>query len=418
MLACLALKEKNWPEAVADLERAAAVAPLDLSVRQAHAYVLRKTGRHDQAQNERDAILKLDPTNAFVRSEQWFAETTDVRSGPLSSQTTVADDTSAMARLDSACVYHPQGYVELSTEYMRLSAWKEAGAIVDRGIAVARSSGQTPYPMLLYYRAYAAGQDEDNETAMRLLNQARLEELAIDIFPFRYEDTLALSYARKLDPRDTKATVLLADLLYSRGRRDEAIGLWREAVKVDGSHFFALRDLGLALLVAQEQKEGLDLLTRASVARPDHDATTLLLADINARVGNADDARKAIERALKASPGRDLLVQKLAAVEAQLGNEARALDLLTSHKFEATHQTYSLLHLYRGVRLMMALGAYRKGDLQDALVHAHAAAQPPSSLGIDDYATVKSSRLLMFEALLHQAAGNVAEARSAWEAAA
>ena len=344
MLACVALKDKNWPEAAAKLTRASTASPLDISIRQSHSYVLRKTGRLDEAQKERDAILKLDPTNSFARSEQWFA-----RAGST-------DDKLAMkAALDEACVRHPQGYLELATEYMRLSAWEEAGAVLDRGIAVAQSFGQAPYPLLLYYRAYCASQEENNEEAKRLLSQARQQELAIDIFPLRFEDVKVLSYARKVDPGDANAAVLLGDLLYSRGRRDEAIELWREAVRVDGSHFFALRDLGMALLVSQQQKEGLELLTRASDVRPDHLATTMLLADINARVGNAHAARKAIERTLEKSPGRDLLIEKLASVEAQLGNEARALELLTSHKFEATHQTYSLLHLYRGVRLMMAL---------------------------------------------------------------
>ena len=67
---------------------------------------------------------------------------------------------------------------------------------------------------------------------------------------------------------------------------------------------------------------------------------------------------------------------------------------------------------------MMALAAYKKGNSQEALAHVRAAGEPPSSLGIDDYATVKSARLLTFEALLHEAAGHVAEARSVWETAA
>ena len=50
--------------------------------------------------------------------------------------------------------------------------------------------------------------------------------------------------------------------------------------------------------------------------------------------------------------------------------------------------------------------------------HVHSAAQPPSSLGVDDYATVRSSRLLIFEALLQQAAGNTRDAEAAWKAAA
>jgi lipopolysaccharide biosynthesis regulator YciM len=242
--------------------------------------------------------------------------------------------------------------------------------------------------------------------------------MKLDLFPFRFEDVKVLQHAIKADTKNANAAVLLGDLLYSRDLSRDAIDSWRTALQQDPNHFFALRDLGMALLAGNERREGLELLTRASIARPDHLATTMLLTNINARMGNADAARQTLQRALDNEPGRDVLVEKLASVEARMGNEARALNLLTTHTFEATHQTYSLLHLYRGVRLMMALDAYKKKNLQEALDHVRFAAQPPASLGIDDFATVKSSRLLVFEALLHQAAGDVKQAQAAWQAAA
>ena len=67
---------------------------------------------------------------------------------------------------------------------------------------------------------------------------------------------------------------------------------------------------------------------------------------------------------------------------------------------------------------MLALEASEHSGPREALTHVYAAAQPPSSLGVDDYASIKSSRLLMFEALLHQASRESVAARTAWQSAA
>jgi tetratricopeptide (TPR) repeat protein len=412
MLSLLDLRERNWREALVKLSRAVGTTPLDLSVRQTYAYLLRKTARFDEAEAERKAILALDPTNAFARAEQLFSEESAVNPGPL------AHDSPSGQLLDRACATHAQGYLELATEYFRLSAWQEAASVLDRGIAAGRSSAGAPYPLLLFYRAFAASKRGESTVSQECLAEARRQEMRLEIFPFRYEDVKVLQYALEADPGNANAAVLLGDLLYSRERHAEAIVHWRKALESDPKHFLTLRDLGMALLVGGERKEGLETLTRASMARPDHLATTMLLTNINARLGNADAARQALQRALEKEPGKDALFEKLASVEAQLGNPSRALELMTSHTFEATHQTYSLLHLYRAVRMMMAMDAYKNNRPQDALAHMRAAASPPASLGIDDFATVSSARLLTFEALLHQAAGNSKEAQAAWQAAA
>jgi Tfp pilus assembly protein PilF len=425
MLALLDLKTEQWPEAAAKLARAAAASPLDLSVREAFAYLLRKSVRPTEAQAEQQAILKLDATNAFARSEQYFDErqragtgsSASANAATLSRSGTGKGERAALQALDQACARHPQGYLELATEYLRLSALDEAGSVLDRGIEVARESGGVPYPLLLYYRAYVAGQRRETEVLARSLAEARSQDMKLDLFPFRFEDVKVLEHAIKSDKRNANAAVLLGDLLYSRGRGSDAIASWRTALQYDPNHFFALRDLGMALLVGNQRSEGLELLTRASVARPEHLATTMLLADINARLGNTEAVRQTFQRALDKEPGRDALVEKLASVETQLGNQARALNLLTTHTFEATHQSYSLLHLYRGVRLMLALDAYEQKNMREALDHTRLAAQPPTSLGIDSFATVASSRLLMFEALLFQAAGDTKRAQAAWQAA-
>jgi tetratricopeptide (TPR) repeat protein len=67
---------------------------------------------------------------------------------------------------------------------------------------------------------------------------------------------------------------------------------------------------------------------------------------------------------------------------------------------------------------MLALQAARNSQFSDALADVAAATGPPSSLGVDDFAHVKSSRLLMYDALLQQAAGNSDAAQADWQVAA
>jgi tetratricopeptide (TPR) repeat protein len=406
-LGLLALSEGDFNEATQKLSAAAALTPEDVSVREAYAYLLRKVGRGAEAENERLAILQLDATNAFVPAEGM------IQAGGETRPRAVAADL-----LDHNCVRHPQGYLELATEYFRLSAWQEAGEVLDHGLEVTAQNGQVADPLLLYYRAYAAAQLGDPETARQFAAKASKEDLKLVIFPFRADDVKVLRAAMRLEPGDANAAALLGDLLYSRNRRDEAMRLWTGAVQSDPHNFSALRNLGMATLEAGKQEEGLAFLSRASEANPSHLDTAMLVANVNASLGHTEQARKAFERLLQVQPDSDQVLQKLASLEAQMGNDARALEIMESHKFQATHLSYSLLHLYRGVRLTLALQAARNSQFPAALADVAAATKPPSSLGVDDFASVKSSRLLMYDALLQQAAGNPAAAHEDWQAAA
>jgi Tfp pilus assembly protein PilF len=406
-LGLLALNEGTLDEASQKLSAAAALNPENVAIREANAYLLRKEGREADAEKERKAILELDPTNAFAEAEGWIPSGVHATSGAE-----VAD------LLDRDCAHHPQGYLELATEYFRLSAWPEAAQVLDRGVQATAQKDQAPYPLLLYYRAYAVAQSGNQSLAREFAEKASKQDLKIVIFPFRAEDVAVLKTAMQVNPNDANAPTLLGDLLYSRNREDEAMQLWSTAVQADPHNYSALRDSGMANLSAGKQEEGLALLTRASEAHPSNADTSILVANVSASLGHTEQARQAFERLLKVQPDSDQVLQKLASLEAQMGDDPRALEIMNDHRFQATHLSYSLLHLYRGVRLMLALDAAQKSQFPNALADVASAANPPSSLGVDDFSHLKSSRLLMYDALLQQAAGNTAAAQADWQAAA
>ena len=391
-LGLLALGAGNFKEAESRLSQAVVTVPTQLSARQAYAFTLRKLGRAADARKECDAILELDPTNAFAQAERIF----------------LGDPQFEL--LDRACARHEQGYLELACEYLRLSAMPEANRIIERSLEITPQAG----PLRHYYRAYIADRLGDQGAARRSIDAARNQRLELEIFPFRRETIRALTRILEIEPKDANAACLLGEILYSHARRDEAIAAWRSAVASDPRHFPALRDLGLASLEAGRADEALTLLKRAAEERPELLSNTTLVARLQARAGDTGAARETLARALKHRPENDRLIEALVAIEVQAGSHRRALELLTRHTFEPRHQSYSLLHLWEIAQLMASV-AVSKGE---AIEHVRAAQRPPSTLGLDDFATLRSARLLVFEALLHQAAGDQESANRAWRAAA
>ena len=225
-LGLLSLAAKDFREASSRFSHAIAATPAQLSVRQAYAYTLRKLGRVTEAKKECEAILELDPTNAFAQAEIVFLGNPEFE------------------LLDRACARHEQGYIELACEYLRLSAFSEANRVTERSLKLSAHGG----PLTYYYRAYIADRLGDSDTARRSIESVRARSLALDIFPFRRETMLVLSRVLEIEPRDANAACLLGEILYSRGRREEAIAAWRRAVQSDPAHSSANRNLRLALL--------------------------------------------------------------------------------------------------------------------------------------------------------------------------
>jgi len=403
-LGLLRLRAGRLREAAALIAQTVAAAPMQLPMRTANAFCLRQLGRTAEARKEIEAILQLDPTNAFAFAELLFLDNPQ-SAGPS-------------PQLDSACARHAQGYLELATEYFRLSAWDEARRVLERGLAVAAVRSEMPYSLLHYYRAFAADRGGNAATARQALAAARRLPLNLEIFPFRRETIAVIDRALALEANDANAACLLGEILHSRARREEAVAAWRRALVADANHFSALRDLGLALIEAGKSDEALPLLARASEQRPEHLATTILVARLQTSAGRTEIARQVVERALQKRPGNDRLIETLAWVETQAGRHDRALELLTKHVFEPKHQSYSLLHLYQTTRLLAALDTAKQARHAVAMEHVRAAERPPASLGVDDFAALESARLRVFEALLHRAAGNRNAAAQAWKAAA
>ncbi len=398
-LGLIELKRGNFDRALSLLESSVKLLPLQVSVLEAYAYALRKTGRHADATTLHDRLLEVDPTNAFVYAERSILSD---------------EDPEMLALLHRATGSNAQGYLELAANYMRLSAWDSMDWLLGQAIRSTTFEGRV-YPLLYYYRAYALHRGGRLEEANQLITKGAAESLDLQIFPFRRETAAVLNDILNLRPDDANAASLLGDLYYYRSQPEKGLALWRQAVKSDPNHFSSLRNLGWALLQRGSDQEALAYLERAAELRPEHLETTVGLCQLYMQAGNTDSALRVIRAALEREPSSDQLLELHAQVEAQAGNYDLALSILMHHKFGPRHQSYSLLNLYQSIQLLKSYQLASQGLYEQAVKHIEDAASPPSNLGVDDFATLVSTRLLFFKALMEEAAGWKDQALRSWE---
>jgi tetratricopeptide (TPR) repeat protein len=160
-LGLLALASSDWAEAGRRLRSSAQSVPTDVSIRQAYLYWLRKMGQAATFKAESEGLLKLDPTNALVHAENWL-----LAGAPVS-----------VEAMDRACARHPQGYLELATEYLRLSAWRGSRA----GSGPSPGAGSNVRPATLSDAALLSGlvaeKSHERESGSKALNAARESDL-------------------------------------------------------------------------------------------------------------------------------------------------------------------------------------------------------------------------------------------------
>ncbi|UCF37146.1 MAG: DUF5107 domain-containing protein [Acidobacteriota bacterium] len=395
-LGVLALERGDFQRALQLLESASGQRPQQLSIRQAQALALRRLNRESVAAQVRSELLSIDPTNAFSHAEKAFASNWEA---------------SEVETLKKALARHPQGFLELATEYMTLSAWEEAEKLLAAAVLETPSgSGLLP----AYYQIYALSKLGREDEGRALLDEVAQEEIPTAIFPFRHETVSVLRNALRLKPHDPNAASLLAMLLYNRTHREEALQLWTEAVEENPSHFTSLQHLGWALVDEGKTEQALTMLRQASEVRPEDLGTAIGVSRLLARSGRPEDALTTVRSSLKANPASDQLIELQIKFMALAGDYDSALEIIQGHRFGVRHQSYSLLRLFRALHLLKAYELVESSSYSEALAQIASAGRPPESLGSDDFATLKSSRLLLFEGLTQELAGNPDAAEEAW----
>lgn len=203
-------------------------------------------------------------------------------------------------------------------------------------------------------------------------------------FPSRLEDIAVLETAIRANPSDAKAPYYLGNLLYDRRRREDAIELWKQSVRIDPAFALAWRNLGIAWFnVRHNPVKARAAYDKACRANPG-DARLLYERDQLSKRTKEHPTKRllALERRLDLVRLRDDLCVELCALYNQTSQPEKALELLRGRPFQPWEGGEGG-PLGQWVRSNLALGnqQLQQGAPQRACEYFEAALLAPRNLG-------------------------------------
>jgi tetratricopeptide (TPR) repeat protein len=300
------------------------------------------------------------------------------------------------------------------------AAGDRAGALraLDRVDALPPTAAGDVRPLAAYHRAVLHAEEGDAAGAAAAGARGRAADPAL-CFPSGLDDHDALRAALDADPGDTRAAALLALLLVDRGRRAEALALWRGAFAAGLRDAVAFR---CAAVLAWEL-EGDATAARAGYDRAlaeDRNARLLYERDqLLARTGAGVAERLALlERHPDLLLERDDLAIAYCRLLARAGRADEASGILTSRRFAPWEGGEGqAIAAWEEVAGRMSEAARAAGDLEAAVAHARRAIALPESLGEARHPLTDTRELHDRLATLLEELGRPAEAAEARDAA-
>ena len=248
--------------------------------------------------------------------------------------------------------------------------------------------------------------------------QAAADAPTLYCFPNGPDQLAVLQYAIAKKPETACFHYYLGNLLFHQRRHSEAIEAWECAVKFDASLAQAWRNLGIAYF---NEKDDADAAKRAF----DH-AFAAAPAD-----GRILYERDQLEKRLKAAPElrlaglleyralieqRDDLSVELATLFNQIGQPAKALDVLLGRRFQAWEGGEGLvLAQFTTAHLQLGRTALLRGEAEVAKDHFALALTPPESLGEARHLLASSSNMYYWLGEALMACGDSQEAMRMYE---
>jgi tetratricopeptide (TPR) repeat protein len=378
----------DWRAALDHLDRSLRLNVENLRARDLRAIVLRMLGRVEEAERQLHSTRELDPLD-------WWARYILGEKISCDSQT----------RLD------------LALDFSRAGFFVEAIGLLEKAEA---EPAQGTAPLIAYYLGWLHEQAGDAGAARRWFKQAARR--APDYcFPARLEEIAILETAIRLNPRDARAPYYLGNLLYDKKRHAEAIRFWEKSAKLDPSFSIVWRNLGIGYFnVNRKPAKARAAYEKAFRANPRESRLLYERDQLWKRLRISPRRRLAeLEKHPKLVEERDDLSVELCALFNQTGQPARALEIITTRKFQPWEGGEGqALGQHVRTHLSLARLAAQKGDLSSARTYLENALQSPVNLGEARHLLANQSDIHYHLGQVHAALGNRKKAREDWNRAA
>lgn len=393
-LAEIDCRRSDWPAALDHLDRVLRLDTDNLRARNLRVMVLHELGRRDEADTFLSETRALDPLDNWTR---------------LLAGAPQKDD--AQSRLDLAHDLARAGFFAQAITLLKDAPHPSVG-LPDQSWGAA--------PLLAYTLAWIHHLASDKNRAVTLYRKAA--KLSADhCFPARLEEIAIFEDAIRLNPSDARAPYYLGNLLYDRRRHKEAIRHWECSAELDPNFPTVWRNLGLGYFNILEQPKKARQAYQ-SACRAAHDDARLIYErdQLYKRLGDPPDRRlRELQKHPELVARRDDLSVELCALLNQTGAPERALDILTSRRFQPWEGGEGqALGQYLRACLLIARRKLTEGEATAAVEQLMAALAPPENLGEARHLQANQSDIFRLLGEARAATGDPARAEAAWNAAA
>ncbi len=397
-LAQIDCQRNDFITALEHLERSLATNVSHLNARDLKAAVLRRLGRHKEAEACARKSLAMDPLDLWAKHELGLA-------------TKKLDKDTDLSRRAHRNV---QLHLDLALDYAAAGLWSEAKEVLTPFL----DETQTP-AMVLYALGEFADRTGDSGAGAQYRSTAA--KASPDYcFPARLEEMKLLQGALKENPGDAKAHYYLGNLFYDKKRYQEAIREWEASTELDASFSIAWRNLGIAYF--NIRKDALRAVAAYEKAFSANQSDARLLYELDQLRKRLSVPAKERLSKLKKYPAlleqRDDLTVEFVTLLNETAQPEKALEILSSRRFNPWEGGEGLVSgQYVWAHLLIGRSLLEQGQPEQALTHFESAREYPHNLGEGKHLLTPETHIDYFTANALSQLGRETEAREYWNRA-
>ncbi|MCD8134784.1 MAG: DUF5107 domain-containing protein [Parabacteroides gordonii] len=343
-LAVLAVKDKNYKQAMDMITQSLYVGGRDLQALTLKAYILRMQGKKEEAQETIRYIQRIDPLDYWSAAEASLA--TSQGASFLNTGT----------NHNSKGIIAVQELLEVVSNYMTIGATEDALTLLNGAIALGEPYAS--YPLLYYYKAYNLLKQNNQTEAVACLDKAGSLS-PLNNYPFRIEEINLFETLLKESPDNSYLHYHLGNLLYYLGQKDTGLNHWIRSTELDPSFAIACRNVGFGYGCLNELDKSMKYYDMAIKANP-NDPLLLTESDKIYEQANqpANVRLKRLESYLKTVMRHDDAVMRLLALYNASGQYDKAIKILDNRHFHLwegggqVHDIYVDSHMLKGMKLL------------------------------------------------------------------
>ena len=410
----IALSQGATQQAVEHLQQAVMLDPRDLKARTVLALAERLNGDLKSAAEHIDEVARELPIDYLALHEQYETSKALGSDGKAKA---------AWDQLQHLLSREPDSVLELVFDYLAAGQRQEAIRVLEDAIK-AGASGTLAidktriHPMLYYTLGYLYDKNGETDRARSQYALAMKGDPAF-VFPHRVEEIEVLRAAFNANGSDGRAAYYLGNVLASKNRDKEALGAWREAVRLDPSNTIAQRNFARALWVAGQSKDEAAAQYQRAIEISRNDFRLYIEFDkLLAEMGATDRRVKVLESAPAAVLAQSGAVQSLAGAYIDAGRFTEAAALLAKTTFTSGEGEDAALGLYRKAHLGLARKYKEAGEHLKAASEFAAVTEFPRNFGVGRPAMQSQAQYYVAAAREYEAAGRHDDAENWWKRAA